>query len=150
VPSIIQQWLGEQVAALVFICFALLMGLALVYFSAQCRRSTMVRDRSGRTEETFSEYFAACGFDPRIARATYRYLRQVQQIAFPIEPLDDLDRTLGLNCEDLNQTVRDLLAETGREYLPGLLDSPLVTVLDLVRYLQVSPRREFIPRRRIA
>jgi hypothetical protein len=150
VSSTIQQWLGEQVVALVFIGFALLMGLALVYFSAQSRRAALTRDRSGRTEETFAEYFAANGFDPRIARATYRYLQQTQRIDFPIEPLDDLDRTLGLNEEELNQTIRDLLAETGREYLPGLLDSPLVTVVDLVRYLQASPRREFIPRRRIA
>jgi hypothetical protein len=150
VPSTIQQWLGEQVVALVFIGFALLMGLALVYFSAQSRRSALTRDRSGRTEETFAEYFAAYGFDPRIARATYRYLQQTQQVAFPIEPLDDLDRALGLDEEELNQTVRDLLAETGREYLPGLLASPLVTVLDLVRYIQASPRWESIPRRRIA
>jgi hypothetical protein len=35
-----------------------------------------------------------------------------------------------------------LLAETGRIYLPGLLDSPLVTVEDLVRTIQASPRRE--------
>jgi len=42
------------------------------------------------------------------------------------------------------------LAETGREYLPGLLDSPLVTVVDLVRYIQASPRREVMPTRRIA
>ena len=107
----LQQWLGEQAVPLFFIAFAILAGIALVYVSAQSRRASLNRDRSGRTEETFSEYFAACGFDPRIARATYRYLRQVQQIDFPIEPLDDLDRTLGLNCEDLNQTVRDLLAK---------------------------------------
>lgn len=126
------------------------MGFALVYFSAQSRRAALARDRSGRTEDTFAEYFAAYGFDPQIARAAYRYLQQVRQIAFPIEPLDDLDRTLGLNEEELNQTIRDLLVETGREYLPGLLDSPLVTVLDLVRTIQASPRRVFAPRRRIA
>ena len=125
------------------------MGIAMVYLSAQSRRSSLVRDRSGRTEETFAEYLAGYGFDPEISRVTYRYLQRVQKVAFPIEPSDDLDRNLGLDGEEIEQTVRDLLAETGRSYLPGLLDSPLVTVVDLVRHIQASPRREVV-RRRIA
>ena len=125
------------------------MGIAMVYLSAKSRRSSLVRDRSGRTEETFAEYLAGYGFDPEISRVTYRYLQRVQKVAFPIEPSDDLDRDLGLDGEEIEQTVRDLLAETGRSYLPGLLDSPLVTVVDLVRHIQASPRREVV-RRRIA
>lgn len=125
------------------------MGIAMVYLSAKSRRSSLVRDRSGRTEETFAEYLAGYGFDPEISRVTYRYLQRVQKVAFPIEPSDDLDRDLGLDGEETEQTVRDLLAETGRSYLPGLLDSPLVTVVDLVRHIQASPRREVV-RRRIA
>ena len=142
-------WLGEQIVPLFFIGFAILMGIAMVYLSAQSRRSSLVRDRSGRTEETFAEYLAGYGFDPEISRVTYRYLQRVQKVAFPIEPSDDLDRNLGLDGEEIEQTVRDLLAETGRSYLPGLLDSPLVTVVDLVRHIQASPRREVV-RRRIA
>jgi hypothetical protein len=146
----LEQWLGEQVVPLVFIGFAMLMGLLLLYFSAQSRRAALVRDRSGRTEDTFAEYLAAYGFDPEIARMTYRYLQDVRQVAFPIVPGDDLDRDLGLDDEDLKQTIRDLLEETEREYLPGLLESPLVTVVDLVRHIQASPRRVAMPRRRIA
>jgi hypothetical protein len=146
----IEQWLGEQVVPLMFIGFAMLMGLAFLYLSAQSRRAALVRDRSGRTEETFSDYLAAYGFDPEIARSTYRYLQQEQQVAFPILPKDDLDRDLGLDGDDLKQTVLDLLHHTGREYLPGLLESPLVTVVDLVRYIQASPRRVETIRRRIA
>jgi hypothetical protein len=145
------QWLGQQVVPLVYIGFAVLMGFALLYFSAQSRRAALVRDRSGKTEETFAEYLAAYGFDPEIARTTYRYLQQVQQVGFPIVPKDDLDRDLGLNDSDVKRTVRDLLDETNREYLPGLLESPLVTVVDLVRYIQASPRRvQTSTRRRIA
>jgi hypothetical protein len=143
-------WLGEQVVPLFFIGFAILMGIAMVFLSARSRRSSLNRDRSGRTEETFAEDVAAYGFDPMIARTAYRYLQDQQGVAFPIEPGDDLDRNLGLDGEEVNMTVRDLLAETGREYLPGLLDSPLVTVVDLVRYIQVCPRREVLPGRRIA
>ena len=129
-PFTVQQWLGEQVVPLFFIGFAILMGFAVLYVSAQSRRSSLARDRSGRTEETFAEYLA------------YRYLQRQQNVAFPIEPLDDLDCDLGLDSEDLRATIRGLLAETGRSYLPGLLDSPLITVVDLVRTIQASPRRE--------
>jgi hypothetical protein len=147
---ILERWLGEQVVPLMFVGFAVLMGFALLYFSAQSRRAALVRDRSGKTEETFADYLAAYGFDPEIARATYRYLQQVQHVAFPIVPEDDLDRDLGLDDNDVKKTVRDLLGEMGREYLPGLLESPLVTVLDLVRYIQASPRRVETVRRRFA
>ncbi len=146
----LEQWLVEQVVPLVFIGFAFLMGILLLYFSALSRRASLVRDRSGRTENTFAEYLAAYGFDPEIARTTYRYLQEIQQVAFPIVPMDDLDRDLGLDDVDLKRTVRDLLEQTGRDYLPGLLESPLVTVVDLVRYIQASPRRVAVPRRRIA
>jgi hypothetical protein len=145
-----QQWLGEQIVPVFFIGFAILMGIAMVYLSAQSRRSSLTRDRSGLTADTFAESLVAYGFDPEIARTAYVYLQQVQQVAFPIDPRDDLDRDLGLDGEDVKLTVRDLLAETGREYLPGLLNSPLVTVVDLVRYIQASPRREVMPGRRIA
>jgi hypothetical protein len=145
-----QQWLGEQVVPLFLIGFAILMGIAMVYISAKSRRSSLTRDRSGRTEETFAAYLAGYGFDPEIARTTYRYLQNVRKVAFPIEPNDDLDRDLGLDGDEVNRTVRDLLTETGRAYLPGLLDSPLVTVVDLVRHIQASPRREVVRRRKIA
>ena len=146
----LQQWLGEQIVPVFLIGFAILMGFAMVYISARNRRSSLARDRSGRTEDTFAEYLAAYGFDPYIARTTYRYLQQTQNVAFPIEPQDDLDRVLGLDEEEVKTTVRDLLDETGREYLPGLLDSPLVTVVDVVRYIQASPRRLAVVRRRSA
>src|SRR5450631_127289 len=146
----VQQWLGDQIVPVFFIGFAILMGIAMVYLSAQSRRASLVRDRSGRTEDTFAEFLAAYGFDPAIARTTYRYLQEVQKVAFPIVPMDDLDRDLGLDGEAVNQTLRDLLDQTGREYLPGLLASPLVTVVDLVRMIQASPRLEYVPRRRIA
>jgi hypothetical protein len=143
----VQQWLGEQIVPVAFIGFAILMGIAMVYLSAQSRRSALVRDRAGRTEETFADYLAAYGFDPGIARTTYRYLQEVQRVGFPIVPMDDLDRDLSLDDEAVNQTLRDLLEQTGREYLPGLLTSPLVTVVDLMRCIQASPRLEFVRRR---
>ena len=149
--SIIQQWLGDQIVPVFFIGFAILMGIAMVYLSAQSRRSSLVRDRSGMHRGDVCEYlWLRMGSIRRLHGRLTVYLQEAQQVAFPIDPRDDLDRDLGMDGEEVKQTVRELLDETGREYLPGLLDSPLVTVVDLVRYIQASPRREILPGRRIA
>jgi hypothetical protein len=148
--SALERWLGQQIVPVLYIGFAMLMGLAIVYISAQSRQAALARKRSGLTEDTFAEFLAAYGFDPQIAQLTYRYLRNVQKVPFPVDPRDDLDRDLGLDGEDVEQSVRDLLDATGREYLPGLLESPLITVVDLVRHIQASPRREPDARQRIA
>jgi hypothetical protein len=141
-PITVLQMLAAQFVPLLLIGFSLLMGLAVLFVSAKSRSSSLARDRSGHTEETFAEDLAEYGYDPDIARATYRYLQGQQSAALPIEPLDDLDSDLGLDSEDLREAIRELLTETGRSYLPGLLDSPLVTVVDLVRTIQASPRRD--------
>ena len=137
----LQQWLRAQAGPLVAVAFLLGMGFAVLYLSAVRRRSAMLRDRSDRSEETFLRALTGSGFDERIARLTYKYLQEHQNIAFPLEPEDDLDRDLGLDGDDVQETIRDLLEASGRVYLPGLLDRPLVTVEDLVRYVQASPRR---------
>ena len=146
----IQQWLGEQIVPVFLIGFAILMGLGMIYLSALNRRSALARRRAGRTEENFAEYLARYGFDETIARSTYRYLQEKQRVSFPIEPMDDLDRDLGLDGEDVKTTLLDLLEQNGREYLPRIVDSPLVRVVDLVRYIQASPRRMAVVRRRMA
>jgi hypothetical protein len=146
----LEQWLGEQIVPVFFVAFALLAGAALVYLSAQSRRATLKRQRAGRTEESFAEYLGGYGFDMEIARTTYRYLQDRRGIGFPIEPTDDLDRDLGLDGEDLQETLRDLLQATGRQHLPGMQNTPLVTVVDLVRYIQASPRKVIPMRRRTA
>src|SRR5215469_168456 len=146
--SSVLQWLGEQIVPLFLVGFAVLMGLAMVYISVRSRRRALARRRAGRTEENFAEYLAKYGFDPEIARITYRYLQQEQGITFPIEPMDDLDRDLGLDTDEINTSFRDLLGQQNRDYLPGLYDSPILTVVDLIRFVQASPRRVTVSRRR--
>jgi hypothetical protein len=140
-PYTVQQWFGEQAIPLLIVGVALVLGFAVLYFSAHSRRSALANARSGRTEESLVEDLEPFGFDPEIVRTTYRYLQENQNVAFPIVALDDLDHDLGLDSEDLSQTIHALLDATGRDHLPGLLYSPLVTVEDLVRYIQGSPRR---------
>jgi hypothetical protein len=137
----LEQWLVQQIVPVFFIGFALLAGLALVYFSAQSRKAARRRDRAGQDEETFAAQFAAHGFDPEIARATYRYLEGRTQAGFPILPGDDLDRDLGLDADDVQDAVRTLTAQAGREYLPGLVTEPIASVAQLVRAVQAQPRK---------
>lgn len=136
----IAPWIVEQIVPVFFVGFALLAGLALLYFSAQSRKAARRRGRVGQDETTFTEKLAAHGYDPEIARATYQYLEERLRPGFPLLPADDLDRELGMDQGDVREALRELTALVGREYLPGLVTTPIVTVAELVRAVQASPR----------
>jgi hypothetical protein len=96
--------------------------------------------RSGVSEDTFVNSLLIYGFDPMIARTTFRYLQEKQRVSFPIEATDQLDEDLGLGLEDVEESVHDILKMTDRVYQAGLKHTPIVTVEDLVRLIQASPR----------
>jgi len=139
-PVDLQIWLRQQAVPLaVFLLLAAGIYLAL-RFSARRRREALSRERADVNQQTFTEYLQQFGFDPIIAAATYRYLQEVQRVQFPILPADNLDEDLGLGHEDVEQTIRELSAALRREYRPGLAHAPVLTVEDLVRLIQASPR----------
>ncbi len=139
-PADLSIWLKEQTWPIVFslVCFGLV--YVLLKVSARRRLHRLARQRDGVTENTFATHLERYGFDALITRSTYRYLREVQLVQFPIMPGDKLDEDLGLDSVDVDQTVRELSHALHREYTPGLRYAPLVTVEDLVRLLQASPR----------
>ncbi len=114
--------------------------MTVLFLSARSRRMKMNEERSGVSEDTFVGFLSTYGFDSKIARSTYRYLQDKQNVSFPIQAEDLLDEDLGLDSEDIEESVRDLLAINQRLHQPGLHHEPLVTVEDLVRFLQKSPR----------
>ena len=140
IPSTLSIWLSQQAWPLAIIAVLLAFVVTTLYVSARQRRVRMNQVRSGVNEDTFVESLEVDGFDRNLARSTYRYLQQRQNVHFPIHAGDDLDEDLGLDSEDVDQTIRELLAETERLYQPGLKHMPIVTVEDLVRFLQASPR----------
>ena len=93
------------------------------------------------SEETFTAHLQRYGFDPAITGATYRYLQEVQLVNFPILPGDALDEDPPLDNEDVEQTISELCIALKRERAPGLRHQPVVTVEDLVRMIQASPRK---------
>ena len=140
-PESLPVWLNEQAGPLVIVAVCIGLALLILKISANRRQQSLARERDGVTESTFANHMEQYGFDPVIASATYRYLQDVQLVKFPILPGDALDEDLGLDSEDIDQTVRELTSALGRELNPGLLHKPLVTVEDLVRLLQASPRQ---------
>ncbi len=140
-PDTLSIWLKEQAWPLGIIAVCVILAFVVLKVSAKRRHQALAREREGVTEQSFAAHLARFGFDPEIASATYRYLQTVQRVQFPILPADHLDEDLGLDSEDIKQTVREMIAALGREFNPGLLHTPLVSVEDLVRLLQASPRR---------
>lgn len=140
-PDTLTLWLQEQAWPLVIIAGCVVLAFVVLKISAQRRHEALARERQGVTEETFAAHLEKFGFDPTIAAATYRYLQEVQLVQFPILPKDHLDEDLGLDSDDIKQTVREMIPALGREFNPGLLHKPLITVEDLIRLLQASPRK---------
>ena len=140
-PDSLTIWLKQQAWPIGLLLACALLVFLVLKISANRRHQALAREREGVTESTFAAHLQNYGFDPVIAASTYRYLQEVQLVKFPIRPGDLLDEDLGLDSEDINQTVREMTNALGRQYNPGLLHKPLVTVEDLVRMLQASPRR---------
>ena len=141
-PDSLSLGLKEQAIPILGIVLCLGLAFLLLKYVANRRHRSLMRERAGVTEATFAERLTEFGFDPVIATSTYRYLQDVQHVPFPILPADQLDEDLGLDSEDIQQTVTDLTQALGRSWNPGLIHQPLVTVEDLVRLLQASPRAE--------
>ena len=140
VPSTVWIWLIEQAVPLLIIVGLLAFVMVALTISARSRRAKMIESRSGMNEDTFVSSLLPYGFDPGIARTTFRYLQEKQRVSFPIQATDQLDEDLGLDMVDVDESIRDILQLTERLYQPGLQYSPIVTVEDLVRFVQASPR----------
>lgn len=141
-PTNLSLWLHEQALPIGLIVAAIVLAYVLLKVSAYRRRADLLSKRAGITEISFAQQLAHFGFDPVISAATFCYLQQVQKIGFPIQPDDSLDEDLGLDSEDIAQTIIDLSSALDREYNPGLAHAPLVTVENLIRLLQASPRKQ--------
>jgi len=139
-PNNLWVWLSEQAVPLAAIACFLAFVLIVLAVSARNRRIRMNRARAGASEETFVDALLGYGYDAEVTRTIYRYLREKQNVHFPIEPSDLLDEDLGLDIVDLDETILDVLELTRRQYRPGLRHTPLITVEDLVRFVQASPR----------
>lgn len=140
IPSTVSIWLSEQAVPIALIFASLISILAVLFYSASRRVAVLRVTRSGMNEDTFIESLLPYNFDPQICRTVYRYLQEAQNIRFPIAAGDHLDEDLGLGLIDLDETIRETFERSKRRFQPGLRHRPLITVEDLVRLIQASPR----------
>lgn len=138
--SSIPALLGHHAWPLWLLLAAVVVCILLLRLSAWTREHSLRRKRAGITPETFTAQLQQYGFDPVITSSTFRYLREVQLVPFPVLPGDDLEKDLGLSPDDIDETLRDLTAALHREYSPGLQPISPTTVEDLIRQLQAYPR----------
>jgi len=108
----ITAWLGHHAWPLWLLLAAAVLCVVLLQLSAWSRERRLRRKRAGVTQETFTAQLQQYGFDPVITSATFRYLREVQLVPFPVLPGDDLEKDLGLSPEDVDESVRDLSVAT--------------------------------------
>lgn len=135
----LSDFLTAQIVPLSVLFGALLLAFAVLYFSGVSRHRRMAAERRGEDVDSFVLYLASYGFDPDIARTTYEYLVAEEDVAFPIRHTDRLDHDLRISEEEVRKSVRYLLKEFGREASPGMQHMPLVTVEDLLRFVQACP-----------
>jgi hypothetical protein len=140
-PQHATQWVAAQADVIGVIGVLFLGALLILFLSARGHAWMMAHKRAHSTIDTFVRELSEKGYNARICRAVYEYLQTDQKVNFPINPDDALDERLGIAGDDLEQTIRDVLILTEREFCPGLLYRPLVTVEDLVRYVEASPLR---------
>lgn len=99
----------------------------------------MAAARPGENIESFVLHLASYGFDPAIAREIYAYLTTEEDVAFPVRHSDRLDEDLRVSEEEVHRMVAHLLRFSCREALPGMRHMPLLTVEDVLRFVQACP-----------
>ena len=137
-PSTTWVWITAQPGSLVLLGALAVFLIALFSLSMRRRRSVVSQARSGENQTTFVETLTSYGFDAKIARTTYHYLRETQHVSLPLAANNRLDEDLGLDSVDVDGCLRDLMQLNGRLLRPS--SSAPVTVEDLVRAVQGAPR----------
>ncbi|ADV84045.1 hypothetical protein [Terriglobus saanensis] len=143
-PDTLRAWLADQALPFGLLLAFLAAGLIVVFVSGLMRKSRLASRRAGRDEASFVNEMLPLGYDLRICRTAYAYLQKDQQISFPILPEDRLSQDLGLEDTDVTDLVNHLLAVNSRERKPGMLNTPLITVQDVLRQVQASPMRRLL------
>lgn len=135
--SSINPWLLKEIGGVLLLGAGASAAFVYAKIAAARRRAHSPR-AAGLSERSFTEYLRQCGFDPKVAATTYRYLREIQDVRFPILPGDALDWDLGLDEERVGQTLAELTSRLDRQ--PAHTTQLPITVEDLVRTVQYSPR----------
>jgi hypothetical protein len=117
----------------------LLASSGIVFFCARGNKKMLTETRAGHDMECFVREMTAAGHDESVSRAVYCYIEEMHGIDFPILPGDDLCTTLGITDDDVYRAVPALLTDAGRAPQLGRLKQPIITVADLVDFVERAP-----------
>jgi hypothetical protein len=143
-PDTLRAWMADQALPFGLLLAFLAAGLLVVFVSGLMRKSRLASHRAGRDEASFVNELLPLGYELRLCRSAYLYLKQEQQISFPILPEDRLDQDLGLYDTDVTDMVNHLLAVNGRTRDAHSPHASLITVQDVLKYVQASPVRRLL------
>lgn len=135
----VSDFFNAQVGPLMAIAGFLLIGLTMLFLSGILRHRRMTAARHGEDVDTFVLHLTSYGFDPHIARETYEYLTTEEDVAFPVRHTDRLDQDLRVSDEETHRMIAHLLRKFHREAQPGMRHMPLITVEDVLRFVQACP-----------
>lgn len=121
------------------VCGFLAVALGTLFFSGMLRHRRMAAAREGESLESFALHLATYGFDPALAEEIYSYLVTEEDVAFPIRHSDRLDEDLRVSEDEVHRMVAHLLRFSRREARPGMRTMPLLTVEDVLRFVQACP-----------
>jgi hypothetical protein len=110
-----------------------------VFFCARGNKKMLTKTRAGHDMDCFAQEMAAAGHNEDVARAVYRYIQEAHDIDFPILPGDDLSTTLGITDDDVYRAIPALLTGAGRAPQIGRLKQQIITVADLVDFVERAP-----------
>jgi len=100
----------------------------------------MLAEREGESICTFARSLPARNHDTKIVRVVYEQLHKV--LSIPLRPQDELEETLEMDPEDLEDLVVEMAKSSGKsmdEYEANPLAGHVITVADLIIFLEMQP-----------
>ncbi|MDE3104976.1 MAG: hypothetical protein KGK08_07355 [Acidobacteriota bacterium] len=143
-------WLSEHVLPLILVlCLTVL--ASVFYYLAYTRKVASALLRGEATpvpaaggypppHRVVASSAAAHDLDPEVLRAAHVYLHQTRGVGQLVPPAARLTEEIGLSASEIRAAAAELVQSCGRK--APAADLPiLVTLADLVRYVQSAPLR---------
>ena len=120
--------------------------IAVLEYRNRLRLRRLAQPRAGESICSYARALPIRELDPWVVRAVFEELQPYvadHGIPFPIRPADRLAEELGVDAEELNETVAPQIAQRIGRSLDGAEHNPyygkVMTVEDLVRFFCAQP-----------
>ncbi len=125
-----------------YLLFAAIVWLIAYLVWNEIRVRKLIEARQGETFESFRTSCALEEVPEEILVAVYAKMQFYMFEAFPVRAQDDLGKIYGLDADELEDVINQLLAECHRQLPPNFAElTPVIvnTVRDLALVVEASP-----------